>query len=72
MPPMATELMLGEKLEFERTRALRGGLEAGLRLKVGERPQTMRAFLETLEQPTQSILAREGHGCRSKSDSTGA
>jgi serine/threonine protein kinase len=51
MPPMATALMLGEKLEFEKAQALRVGLEAGLRVKVGERPQTIMSLLDKLEQP---------------------
>lgn len=51
MPPMATDLMLGERLEFRNTGQLQSGLEAGLKVKVIDRPQTVRDLLELLERP---------------------
>ena len=50
MPPMATDLMLGARLEFRKAEQLQAGLEAGLRVKVDERPQTVKALLGLLEQ----------------------
>ncbi len=50
MPPMATDLMLGAKLEFRNAGQLQAGLEVGLKVKVDERPQTVRDLLELLEQ----------------------
>jgi serine/threonine protein kinase len=51
MPPMATDLMLGARLEFKNAGQLQAGLEAGLKVKVDERPQTVGALLDLLEQP---------------------
>ena len=49
MPPMATDLMLGSRLEFKNAQHLQSGLEAGLKVKVDERPQTVEALLNLLE-----------------------
>jgi serine/threonine protein kinase len=50
MPPLATELMLGATLEFRNANRLRQGLEAGMQVKVDQRPQSVHAFIESLEQ----------------------
>jgi serine/threonine protein kinase len=57
MPPMATDLMLGARLEFKHAGQLQAGLEAGLRVKVDERPQTVRDLLELLERPVVARVA---------------
>ena len=58
MPPMATDLMLGARLEFQHAGQLQEGLEAGLRVKVDERPQTVGALLEMLERSVATVVPR--------------
>ena len=64
MPPMATDLMLGARLEFRNAGQLQAGLEAGLKVKVDERPQTVRDLLELLERevvaPRTAVTAATG------------
>ena len=57
MPLMETDLMLGAKLEFKHAGQLQSGLEAGLKVKVDERPQTVRDLLEMLEKPVTAPRA---------------
>jgi serine/threonine protein kinase len=54
MPPAATDLMLGTKLEFQHSGRMRAGLEAGLKVKVSERPATVADFKAELERQVQS------------------
>jgi serine/threonine protein kinase len=50
MPPAATDLMLGTKLEFQKSGRMRAALEEGLKVKVGERPATIADFKAELGQ----------------------
>ncbi len=58
MPPLATDLMLGTKLGFEKTKTMRAGLEAGMRVNVNERTRSARAFLLELRVAHQTTASQ--------------